>query len=715
MADRALIQLCSSVKGAGKQPLDVMILLQKLLANIKDNPGEQKFRSLNLSNPKLQQTLFCFAGSKEFLAAAGFEEKNGQLELPSKAAIKLSDAFQALLRRYSAENEAGQRASVEARKPGGAMDVDTNDIRTMSPVNQALSQLCNSVKGAGKQPLDVLGLLQKLLGNIKDNPGDQKFRSLSLSNTKLQQSLFCFAGSKQFLAAAGFEESKGSLELPDNAAVKLSDAFQALLKRYTAENEASRRGYVAAEVTGVTEDFAAFERYHQAVQASVKGAGRKEVEALKRQPQGVEALQILTKVLENLRRFPDNKDYKSVNMGGKAGSKLVQAAPLMELAGFQMKKQSDGGVIAAIHRVDSHVMDRLIGMMRLALDPAAAAVSVPVASGAKGLALGAGLGFAVGDALGAPLQDQDRCPLDAVEVDKALEMCGGGCHRVAMGQVTDDTELTICCADGLVAMGGKEYDGNQATKAYCEWVTSQPFDIADSVQTAFRTFPSSVTDCERRALNVKDSLANQALKRCVPLAIWAVGKGLTTEQLAETARADARLSHPNPTLGAANAAYVIAIASLLRNAGNRARALQDVTAWASEETKKESPGSEGLNEWLKQATGDTNLPFDAQFEGSMARVGFTHAFRHLKLGTGFEEAMRMTLTGGGVSTDTNAAIVGGLIGAAVGVQGIPEHCLRALLSCDTGTGRPRTPPYHPNRLPGLINDLIDNTTHTKGR
>merc|ERR1711865_492780 len=65
---RALTQLIVSAKSAGKDAQEVLSLLQKLLGNIKDNPSEEKYRSLNTSNPKLQQALFCLKGAKEFLA-----------------------------------------------------------------------------------------------------------------------------------------------------------------------------------------------------------------------------------------------------------------------------------------------------------------------------------------------------------------------------------------------------------------------------------------------------------------------------------------------------------------------------------------------------------------------------------------------------------------------------------------------------------------------
>ena len=52
------------------------------------------------------------------------------------------------------------------------------------------------------------------------------------------------------------------------------------------------------------------------------------------------------------------------------------------------------------------------------------------------------------------------------------------------------------------------------------------------------------------------------------------------------------------------------------------------------------------------------------------RIGFTHAFFHLLEQSTFENALRETLAGGG-DTDTNACIVGALLGALHGIDGIP--------------------------------------------
>ena len=72
------------------------------------------------------------------------------------------------------------------------------------------------------------------------------------------------------------------------------------------------------------------------------------------------------------------------------------------------------------------------------------------------------------------------------------------------------------------------------------------------------------------------------------------------------------------------------------------------------------------------------------------RIAFTHAFYHLLRETTFVLALRQVLAGGG-DTDTNACIVGGLVGAHVGLAGIPESMSRAVLTCDTAKGRPRPP------------------------
>jgi ADP-ribosylglycohydrolase len=88
------------------------------------------------------------------------------------------------------------------------------------------------------------------------------------------------------------------------------------------------------------------------------------------------------------------------------------------------------------------------------------------------------------------------------------------------------------------------------------------------------------------------------------------------------------------------------------------------------------------------------------------KIGFTHAFKHLAKGSSYLEAIREVLTGGG-DTDTNACIVGGLIGAALGVADIPEEMKQRVLGCDTSQGRHKRPKFlMAYQVPDLVKKLL---------
>ncbi len=303
----------------------------------------------------------------------------------------------------------------------------------------------------------------------------------------------------------------------------------------------------------------------------------------------------------------------------------------------------------------------------------------------KNLAQGCLVGAFVGDSAGARLEFLGHRPDDA-ELDDALAMKGGGVFRVAPGQVTDDGELTLALARALV--GEQTYPKEKVATNYRAWVASRPFDIGNATSNALSGkvgVDVSVADAvsASAAKHNLASKANGALMRVSSLGIWSV-RGTEAEAIA-AARADASLTHPNLTCQWANAAYVVAIRHLLLNAGNVEGAFSE--AWRA----LDAGADEGANEvrtWLKAAEQGV-LP-DCHPLAGFVRIAFTHAFHHLLRETTFVSAMRQVLSGGG-DTDTNACIVGGLVGARVGLAGIPEQMSRAVLSCDSAKGRPRPP------------------------
>jgi len=317
-------------------------------------------------------------------------------------------------------------------------------------------------------------------------------------------------------------------------------------------------------------------------------------------------------------------------------------------------------------------------------------------------AMGCLLGACVGDAAGAPLEFIGHTPT-LEEVKRAISMPGGGVLGVAPGQITDDGELTLCLARGLA--GKKLFNIETIAMQYHWWTASSPFDVGRTTQNAFgsaqRISPGQLdgyAPVMERAAFQKNMLskANGSLMRATPLGIW--GRQLDDDELASYAQSDSKLSHPNSSCQHAEACYVIAIASLMRNLGERLEAFVRAQRWAEACAPRE------VRDWLQDAEDDVVVPYEPQI--GFVRIAFTHAFRHLLKGSNYMEALTETLAGGG-DTDSNACIVGGLLGAACGADAIPQGMRHAVLACDTSDGQQRPPFVSASQIPHLVGALLD--------
>jgi ADP-ribosyl-[dinitrogen reductase] hydrolase len=331
----------------------------------------------------------------------------------------------------------------------------------------------------------------------------------------------------------------------------------------------------------------------------------------------------------------------------------------------------------------------------------------PVAKDLKDAAFGCLAGALAGDAAGATLEFIGRKPTDD-EVEKALTMPGGGFLEVAPGQITDDGELTLCLARALA--NSKSFDAEGIAKNYADWIRSNPFDVGGTTRNSLGCF----LDAEWQDVCAKEgyaagmaqaayfrcleSKANGSLMRATPIGIW--GHRLKTNDLALIARVDSRLSHPNKSCRDAVACYSIAIAHLMNHQGDRKGAMEKVIEWADDNAVAE------VCHWLDDARDNVEVPYHPQI--GFIKIAFTHAFRHLWLGTDYLEALKETLAGGG-DTDTNACIVGGLVGAACGAEQIPDALQIAVLNCDTDSGGHSRPDWlHAKQLPELLKGLLAN-------
>jgi len=312
---------------------------------------------------------------------------------------------------------------------------------------------------------------------------------------------------------------------------------------------------------------------------------------------------------------------------------------------------------------------------------------------------GAVLGALAGDAAGATLEFSSWA-LDRQRVKGAMEMVGGGKLRTAPGQITDDGEMALCLMHALA--GESTFSIEKAAVEYLRWYRSRPFDIGGTTSTGLfggEGQPAGrVHEGMWRAAEEHNSMskANGGLMRIAPLGVW--GWRLSAEALVEAVCFDSRLTHSHPSCQHAAAVYCLAIRHLMNNPGDSKGAFRTAEEWADKLENFEA------RHWLSQAAEGEDVGYSPHI--GFVRYGFTHAFRHLKMQTPYPEAIFETLFGGG-DTDTNACIVGGLVGALHGEEGIPVRMRDALYRCDTRQGRPRGEFLQTRvQLPALLDLLI---------
>ncbi|RLN98825.1 hypothetical protein BBJ28_00001415 [Nothophytophthora sp. Chile5] len=320
-------------------------------------------------------------------------------------------------------------------------------------------------------------------------------------------------------------------------------------------------------------------------------------------------------------------------------------------------------------------------------------------------AYGAFLGVLCGDAAGATLEFSPGMITEA-GVAHAMTLPGGGVFGVGKGQITDDSELALSLARGL--SGRRPRDGfplEPVARQYAAWCASEPFDIGNTCATAFGIAPDADGNyatlmTQAAAMYSSSSEANGALMRITPLALWSAGE--SEETIAALARAEATLSHPNQVCQDCNAVYCLMVEHLLRHPGDSQGAVDRAERFVIANVHSVA------REWFLTESLDISELVCTRQVGHV-RWAFVLATHFLRRNESYERAIQQTLLKGG-DTDTNAAIVGGLIGALHGVDAIPLHMREVVLAFDGSsaarTHRPRPETYRGAHVLSLTKQLV---------
>ena len=257
------------------------------------------------------------------------------------------------------------------------------------------------------------------------------------------------------------------------------------------------------------------------------------------------------------------------------------------------------------------------------------------------------LGLAIGDALGATVEFMTTGEIHAA-YGTLRKMVGGGWLRLRPGQVTDDTQMSLCIARSIVEVG---HDPQDIARRFVEWYLSKPPDIGNTCRRGIVRFMTRGT--VHGPPNEGDA-GNGAVMRVAPVALATLAN---EELLKAHVLAQARITHNHPLSDAAS----VLVAQLIQLAlvGHAMDRLQRQVDRASLTFPQFSYRRfNGLSTAYVVDTMQTVLHF-------------------LFSTTSFENCVVATVNQGG-DADTTGAIVGAIAGAYYGFDAIPRDWMRKL-------------------------------------
>ena len=263
-------------------------------------------------------------------------------------------------------------------------------------------------------------------------------------------------------------------------------------------------------------------------------------------------------------------------------------------------------------------------------------------------ALGAYLGFACGDALGAtvefmtPKQIQKRHGVHR-------DIIGGGWLGLKAGQVTDDTQMSLAVGQAIIDHQG--WNIQAVADNFVAWLESDPPDIGNTCRRGIMRYRDSG---ELFGLPREDDAGNGACMRNLPVVLATLNR---PDYFSAWSLQQCHITHNHPLSNAATLTLGKIVSHLINS--------QDMDTCNQEA------------ELLISQYGEfAYSPYSGKASGYI--VDTVQTVLHYFFNTdNFESCLIATVNQGG-DADTTGALAGMLAGAKYGVQQIPERWLNEL-------------------------------------
>jgi len=263
-------------------------------------------------------------------------------------------------------------------------------------------------------------------------------------------------------------------------------------------------------------------------------------------------------------------------------------------------------------------------------------------------AKGAFVGLAVGDALGATTEFMTPQEIkQRYGVHK--QIIGKGWLYLRAGQVTDDTEMSICI--GRAIRDSQGWNLGAVAEEFANWLRGRPVDVGS---TCARGISNYIIHKTLEVAPSRWSAGNGALMRMLPVALYTLGN---EELLAQCLVEQAHLTHNNPLSDTACVFFGRLIHEALTGATLNQLQLH-------------------TDHFVDEHPDFRYHPYPGKSSAFVVETVQT-VFHFLFSTATFEECLIGTVNQGG-DADTTGAIVGMLAGALYGIEGVPKRWLKKL-------------------------------------
>ena len=265
--------------------------------------------------------------------------------------------------------------------------------------------------------------------------------------------------------------------------------------------------------------------------------------------------------------------------------------------------------------------------------------------------MGAYLGLAIGDALGATVEFMTPAEIRS-QYGVHRKICGGGWLNLKPGQVTDDTTMALALGDSILREA--DIKAHSIAESFSQWMRNKPVDIGNTVRRGILYFRQTG---EVVSPESEHDAGNGACMRCLPIALASFGK--SQQEVQNASRCQAHITHHNKISDAGTESIIFLVQEALRSvlkpqmlSGVVAELIADFPVFRFRDSSCSNPGG-FIVETL-------HTVFQSFFDTD-----------------DFESCLIDVVNCGG-DADTTGAIAGMLAGSFYGVKAIPDSWLRSL-------------------------------------